>query len=310
MLIVSSSYAGGIILALASALALVGCGGKVVVDGIASSGGGGSSGSAAGGSGGASANVCTPHQVSLLGSIDSVPIDVTVPFFHGGGTLQNTLDAPGVITSADENDGHLIFMYSTCSHVNDVVTCPTDLGMFRVPFVPPVPGEPPVPNQGLWICNATGPTVTYTAQESKPVEEQVRGPVSFASLRRLGACPGVPVSGQLTQCENDNFCGKESITGTVDGHPVDGAFVSGMYSDGTALETVFEGRGILLSGPGHEPSVFLMPDGSGDAGAIYCIGSTETDPVTGKLVMGNLSRLGTCAEAEPIAGSVTACLGF
>ena len=317
MLIVSWNHAGGALLALASGLALVGCG-KVVVDGIASSGFGGSGGraaegsggSAAEGSGGAITSVCTPQDWALRGSIDGVPIDLTVPYSYSGAFLQDMLNDPGFVTSADDHGGQLMFLYTKCSLEGDGLTCPTDVGMFRVPLVPPVPGEPFVANQMLWICDATGPTVTFKPQESKPEAEWVGGPVQFASLRRLGTCPGVPVSGQLTRCDNAISCTKDGIFGMVDGHAVDAPFVSGVYRDGYTLETGFEGRSLLFSGPGPDPSVFVMPDGSGDPGAIYCIGSNGSDPVTGNQVMGSLSRLGTCAEAEPIAGSVTACIGF
>jgi hypothetical protein len=71
---------------------------------------------------------------------------------------------------------------------------------------------------------------------------------------------------------------------------------------------MFEGRGVLASGA-LNPFVLLMPDGSPDPGALYCVGSVSYDPKTGNAVFGALSRLGTCAEATPIAGTVSACVG-
>ena len=283
------------LLALASTSSL-GCGGKVVVDGVALGvgGGGGSGGSAAQGSGGGNGITCAVNEFSLVGSIDGVPIDLTV-------ATQQSTTSKELLVSSGEGGGHVILLASGCSPTEDV--CATDVGMFRVPVVPLVVGEPQVANQGLWVCDAPGPTVTI------PPVWTVTTPVKFTSLRRLGTCPGVPVEGQLTRCDQGIACAKGGVIGTVAGHPVNAAFVGSFAVNDLVEEVDLAGRGVLLRDSGLDPTVFMMPDGTGDAGAIYCIGSVGGDPATGEATLGSLSRLGTCADAVPIAGSVTACLG-
>jgi hypothetical protein len=56
--------------------------------------------------------------------------------------------------------------------------------------------------------------------------------------------------------------------------------------------------------------ILVMPAGSPDPGAVYCVGGSENPdngPVT---VLDNLSRLGTCADAPPLEGSLSVCIGF
>lgn len=298
MLGLPTKRTGGIILAvlaLGFTQAVGGCGGKVVVDGIAlGDGGGGSGGSLAQGSGGANGITCKANEFGLVGSIDGVAIDLQVPFEHYS-------ISEGILASTGQGAGRIILLASACSLLEG--TCATDTGLFRVPAVPLVPGQPLLANQGLWVCDAPGPTVTTV-----PLTTSFQ-PVTFASLRRLGTCPGVPVEGQLTRCDKGVACAADGVIGTVAGHPVNATYSGSFATNDLTVETDFDGRGLLLWDSGPDPSVFVMPDGTGDAGAIYCIGSVGADPATGESILGNLSRLGTCADAQPIAGSVTACIG-
>jgi hypothetical protein len=51
----------------------------------------------------------------------------------------------------------------------------------------------------------------------------------------------------------------------------------------------------------------VLPQGSPDPGAVYCIGSYAT-LADGSTAYEELSRLGRCSDAPPLSGSFSACV--
>jgi hypothetical protein len=264
---------------------LAACGGKVVVDGEPGAGG---SSPVSVGSGEPALPTCGPKEQAILGVIDGVPLSFSVPSTGAG-------QREGFFVLTAEQGSHLVLFTSSSP---DGSAPHADVGLLGIPVLPAGDPSPLSTHQGLWICDETGITGKISPK-TLSIE-----PLTFTAPRSLGACPGQPVSGQLMECDNGVGCGLSDLDGVVGGQPVHAEFDGGF-----AGETMFQGRGLLASGGPLNPFVFLMPEGSPDPGALYCVGSADTDAATGNLVLGDLSRLGTCAEATPIAGSVSVCVG-
>lgn len=269
---------------------LAACGGKVVVDGLpAETGepGAGGSSSVSVGSGEPPVPTCGPKEQAIAGVIDGVPLQFSVPSTGAG-------QHEGLFILSAEQGSHLIFLFASSSP--DGSASHPDVGLLGLPVLDEGDLSPLSTHQGLWICDETGLTGKFS-----PTALSIES-VTFTAPRSLGTCPGKPVSGQLTSCNDGVGCAFSALDGTVGGQPV---HAQGGY--GFAGERTFQGRGVLASGSPLNPFVLLMPDGSPDPGALYCVGSVSADPTTGNMVLGDLSRLGTCAEATPIAGTVSVC---
>ncbi len=267
---------------------LAACGGKVVVDRLPGEPGAGGSSPVSVGSGGPPLASCGPKEQAILGVLDGAPLSFSVPVSGAG-------QREGFFVLSAQQGSHLILFTSSSP---DGSAQHADVGLLGIPVLAEGDPSPLSTHQGLWICDDTGLTGAISPK-TLSIE-----PVTFTAPRSLGACPGEPVSGQLTECEDGVGCSFSDLDGVVGGQPVHAVFDGGFNG-----ENMFQGRGLLASGSSLQPFVFLMPEGSPDPGALYCVGSVGADPATGNLVLGDLSRLGTCAEATPIAGAVSVCVG-
>ena len=267
---------------------LAACGGKVVVDGLSGQPGAGGSPPVSAGSGEPPLASCGPKEHAILGVLDGDPLSFSVSLTGAG-------QREGFFVLTAEQGSHLILFTSSSP---DGSAQHADVGLLGIPVLPEGDPSPLSTHQGLWICDDTGLTGAISPK-TLSIE-----PVTFTAPRSIGACPGKPVSGQLTECEDGVGCSFYDLDGVVGGQPVHAEFEGGF-----AGENMFKGRGLLASGGPLNPFVFLMPEGSPDPGALYCVGSVGADPSTGNLVLGDLSSLGKCAEATPIAGSVSVCVG-
>ncbi len=280
-------------LAVGAILASASCGGKAVVDafgtdgvggsgGDAGSGGDGSSGEpGSGGAGGGSGSVtptpsCKENEVGFGGTIEGVPLLDSVALGRAFGTD----DFTGATTASDG-----VFVAPT----SEAPAPLTHLGIVRLPSPQPSVSSPLPSNPGEWLCSP-----------DMPLGESVVGfpaflgpPVTFTGLRRLGTCPGTPIGGQVI-CD-DTACDLGEIGGTMTGGSPD-----------ASLMFFFQG-GLFINLGAESGGALLLPRDHPDAEALYCVGSVvlKDNVVT----MGKLSRLGRCAEAEPVSGSISVCEG-
>lgn len=262
---------------------LVGCAGEVI-------GGGSPPGTGtSGGSGQPTIAECGVGDNAISGSIDGVPLQYTLP--HIG-----QLGHSDLIVYGSEQGMQLLFTFSTEPAVN---LLHTDAAFLAIPILPG-PALPLSTHQGLWVCDETGPLLTLGG-ELDEIE-----PITLGALRSLGTCPGKPIDGHLTACDSGNGCKPWRFEGSIGGQAV---LLDG--DDDLGDERTFPGQGVLAPQSGLAPFVLMMPTSPADApdpGALYCVGSITIDP-GGNRVLGDLSRLGTCAEAPPIAGAIAACIG-
>ena len=193
-----------------------------------------------------------------------------------------TEDVVGGITASDG-----VFVFPTG------LSSPTPtLGFVRIPS-PPADQSSPLPTSpGQWICESQAPFAETTIGFPAFLANQV----TLSKLHRLGTCPGKPIGGEVV-CK-DGTCSLVDIGGTITGANI----------DTTLLDlTVFFGGGMFVNLSAEGGGMLVLPGDHPDAGAFYCVGSVVVDG--GAVKLENLSRLGTCAEAEPIAGDVAVCEG-
>ncbi len=167
------------------------------------------------------------------------------------------------------------------------------------------------PDALSWFCDDTGANVGFASPQNKSL---VAG-ATLADLRKLGACPGVPVSGQLDYClVGSTTCSWGTFQGTIGGDPITAPSISGGLGSGwpgPQVVTLDDGGLLVIRVTGGKPTGILIRPGCGpNAGGLYCIGSITPGPLPDKLVLGELSRLGTCAEAPAVAGSLSMCVSY
>lgn len=277
-----------LLLGTAALSTLAGCGGKAVVDGFNTEGSGGGSSvgvtatagsNGAGGAGSATLPPsCDAGKIGFAGTIaGNLLFDVV-----NQGLLFGTEDTVGGIT---ESGGVFVFP----SGIGDPAP---SLGFVRIPD--PSAGLPSLipTSPGQWICDSK----TQTADTIVGFPAFLASPVTLSSLRRLGTCPGKPIGGEFV-CK-DASCTLGEVGGTMTGGEVD--------TSTPGLTAFFEG-GLFLNISAESGGMLLLPRDHADAGALYCVGSVVSDG--GAVKLGKLSRLGTCAEGEAIAGDVTVCEG-
>lgn len=148
------------------------------------------------------------------------------------------------------------------------------------------------------------------------------GPASYSlrSLRTLGECPGTPVEGQVSI--SLKFAEGSPIESTIPGAEFkwsDQVASAGPFQmDNTgerAWNIDLSNDGVLivdLYNGAVDGALLMIASSSPDAGAVYCAGSGSVLQDSGnvtptKIVLNDLSRLGTCATAEPIDGEVDVC---
>jgi hypothetical protein len=253
------------------------------------------SGTGAGGEGGTggAAPVCGPDSVGLQGSLDGEPVLDAYAWIDRGfrGPLYKAFF---------QTRGKVFLVGETSVGMSGGTTAAR--GFFRMPDEGPAPGA--------WFCAGDGSSVTFD-------QDADRTAFTLAPLSRLGACPGAPVSGEITAClgSDPGLCPTgTTFEGMVGDTAVDfGNFVSGWGGAILIYEIHLENGAIMaldieldtvLSG------VLKMPPDGPDADAIYCIGGGSMIPGGGnaiQITVGGLSRLGTCAGATPAMGSLTGC---
>ena len=287
-----------LLLGAAALSTLAACGGKAVVDGVNVDGtGGGTSGatgptsgisgtsgtSGAGGSGSGSGSVavmppCGVGKVGFAGAIAGTLLLEAVD--------EDTLFwTEGTVGGVTASDGVFLFPWRP----DDPAPA---LGLVRIPS-PPADQSSPLPTSpGQWICDAETPN----AETANGFPFLITNPVTLSGLHRLGTCPGTPIGGEFV-CK-DGSCSLGEVGGTLTGGDVDPS---------TRGFTVFFGGGLFVNLSAGSGGVLLLPQDHPDAGALYCVGTVVDDG--GAVKLGALSRLGTCAEAEPVAGGVTVCEG-
>ncbi len=275
-------------------------GGSASGGGAGSGGGGAGSGGGPGGSGGGA--LCSPGHLIIAGSVAGVPIggdtEIFSSFFNGGA-------------------GDLALMFDQSGRVYT-----------RAPEAP-TPGEPTTATSLLQLnagAQAAGQNFVCSGEGSLTYDDDTNWKVHAASLASLGPCPGgAPVAGEVALQYDENFGGE--ITSTIEGSSFT-ASIFGLVGTTSEIDPYVDfelfpsdGGSLFFSFQNLAPTVdlaggyFIVPSGNPDAGAVYCAGPGSTvttvesefglEPSSASLK--NLTRLGTCAEATPVAGEIDFC---
>jgi len=158
-----------------------------------------------------------------------------------------------------------------------------------------------------WVCDPSGPEVTFTPALPAGHPFEIAASSTLASLHALGTCPGMPVDAKLSIVAGSTLV-DPMLTGTIDGQSFQSKWnTRGFGGAGPKgwLTEFFEGGGaVLLLDDGT--ALAVLPEASPDPGAVYCIGNSST-LADGSIVYEDLSRLGRCSDAPTIAGSLSVC---
>jgi hypothetical protein len=261
--------------------------------GIPPSGGGGaptaSSGTAgAGGDGGSAPSVACDGMGSLVlqGTLNGQPFPLTNLSVGGAGNI-----SAGLGNIAPAPDGLVAYRVPPNTSLSQVTP------MTGVLFMPAG-----TPEAHTWFAFGPGSTVVETAGDFA---------LNLEGIRKLGTCPAPQGSGSLSYCTGvgPGDCGSAAVstTGSVDGATFDwgstpsnslGGYIA--WTNGASLAWVASDMEHFVSG------VLLMPPTGPDPSAYYCVGSWTASGNTA--IFGNLTRLGTAAEAKP-AGALAGCFG-
>ena len=271
----------------ASAL-LAACTGEVAS--TTTTGGGGGSGGAGGGGPGGAGPLCVPSKVGLDGSLAGAPFHASYPRTTGrlvDATFQSFFKTRGDVLLTGESN------FTEGAAVGAT-------GIFRMPAEGPSPG--------VVFCAGAGSSVTAGAGQKT---------FALASLGKLGACPGTPVSGQVTACLGDSSCiTGNSLKGTIDAGSFDwSAAVTGWGGAIDIYQVYLNNGGVLVLDISLDTVLggllFMEPQGPAP-GAVYCIGAGALQPGGPQpnaiqITASDLSRLGACGEASPASGAVNGC---
>lgn len=173
-----------------------------------------------------------------------------------------------------------------------------------------------------FVCAGEGSTLTLAQFEGSGWAAHL------ASLSQLGSCPGgTPVAGEVSITLGDGSAPPKIVSTLADASftvPVTSVGLLGradrpglsaeVFTDlrpGVAFVSFGEGASARVDEGGY----FVVPDGSPDAGAVYCAGAGSTAVTSGSgesaviesVTLKNLRRLGSCAEATAAAGSIDMC---
>jgi hypothetical protein len=245
-----------------------------------------------------------PGYLVIAGTVDGAPVQIYDQFF------QATF-APGAIgTSKDSpNDEGVVLVPETQFPCGAMAPdCPNVYGGSTASAAAMVNLSLDGGGTTIWLCDADHPTVTFSPLGS-PEAQTIDVASTLASLRNLGSCPGAPVDAKLTSSIGP-------LAGVLNGTSFESAIVMPIvypsphlgYGDAVLA---YQGGGALLWETGtaqREAGVILMAAGSPDPGAVYCFdGPDYAWGSAGPSVVPNLTRLGTCAEAPPVKGSLSVC---
>jgi len=256
-----------------------------------SSAGGGGSGPASSSSSGVPFTLCSSAAVGLEGGLDGEEV-------QGSFNLLRTRVKGRVYQGFFQTQGHVVLFGENDLEMPGSPSPAT--GLFRMPAEAPHGGE--------WFCAGSGTQVT-TGDEKK---------FSLASLARLGPCSaGTPVDGSIEGCfgADPSLCPTGTkLVSTLKGAEFDWeTAVTGWAGQPGVYEIFLDNGGILalyieldtvLGG-----LLYIAP-GSPDAGAAYCFSGGSLQPGAQTAIqfsLTGLTRLGTCADATAVAGSLEGC---
>jgi hypothetical protein len=243
-------------------------------------------------------------SIVIAGTVDHVPVQIYDPFFSAN-------FAPRAVGAAYGDPYYVAaaFIPETWFPCGAMApSCPDAYGgstpsaaaLLNLPL-----GSGGTPT---WLCDADHPIVTFTPLGS-PGVQPLDVASTLTSLRKLGACPGAPVDASLSLSFDE-------LTGTIHGTSFKSAVEMPLqyhlpeYYTGP-VAWPFQGDGLIVfetASPEYQAGVVVMPTGSPDPGAVYCFAGPDYGWNNANLsVIPNLSRLGTCAEAAPVAGSLAVC---
>jgi hypothetical protein len=248
--------------------------------------------------------------MAITGTVGGVPVQIDGPF--SGATTSD-----GIIASSEPFRETAFFTPQTFFPNGD-----PDPWFFRgsspsaVVTIQPAAGAGG-PSSG--ICDAGHPVVTFTTVLVNDLT-RVFATTKLTSLRMLGVCPGAPVDAKLQISTTMTPSGLEPdlLTGTIGGVAFQALEQGGGFGVGTSEPDLwpgggefFEGGGLVQQGGDGDPGgILVMPAGSPDPGAVYCVGSSEWLDGGAVTVLHDLSRIGTCADAPPLSGSLSVCAAF
>jgi hypothetical protein len=245
-----------------------------------------------------------PEVVWLDGTLDGMPVCAS---------FQTGVD--GLLWAAPPSPGAITIQQGTPDT--------TDTVLVQMPSGTPFAGE--------WFCAGN----VVLPSPGLPPPGGLQSVATLSSLTRLGACPVTPVAGTVTLCSSNPNSGGSYCSGygaTVTSTLTTATFTSqGTNADGTSISDGIMGWAEDVI-PASEPSgteLFIVYDKSGwsgpvvggvlvigpgnpDAGAVYCIGggSTSETSTTHDFTLTGLSRLGTCAGAPAVGGSLQVIEAF
>jgi len=242
----------------------------------------------------------------ITGTVGGAPVQIDAPF-AGNAT------SAGVIAFAEPSGETAIFTPRTFFPNGDPDPSTSFFGGSSPSAVVTIQPAAGTGGPLSGVCDAGHPVVTFTTVLVKDLTH-VFATTKLTSLRMLGVCPGAPVDAklQISIITAPSGLFHFLLTGTVGGIAFQAASYGSGFGAGTAVldsgGEFFEGGGLVQEG---EPGgILVMPAGSPDPGAVYCFGGSEDLDYGAVTVLHDLSRLGTCADAPPLSGSLSVCATF
>lgn len=266
---------------------LAACGSAISPSTTTGSGGGDTTSS----SSGTNAPLCQSGQVGFDGSLDGAAVDVSVA------RLRTRIKGP-LFESFSDGQGHVALFAEQALETPG--TTAAARGLFRLPQGAPRAGE--------WFCAGSGSSVTTDAPRT----------FALAGLARLGDCAqGTPVSGEISAClgADPGLCPLGNrLKSSLDGAAFDwtGA-VTGWGGQLGLYEVYLNNGGVLalyIEADTVLGGLLYLGDEAADPGAAYCFGGGGLTPGAQGAIQFSLSglrRLGTCADAAPVAGALDGC---
>lgn len=280
----------------------VGCGGDAETNGQAGTQGSGGAGSGGqngtgglgmGGAGGSQPFVlCSPSNVGLSGTLEDKAVAWSSP-------LLKTRVKGKLWQAFFQNQGHVALFGEMDLELPGTSSQAT--GLFRVPEG----GQ----QAGAWYCAGTGSTISVDTKKT----------FELMNVSRLGTCDeGSPVDGTVEGCfgADISLCPLGmKLTSTLLGGEFDWkGSVLGWGGMPGLYEIYLDNGGILalyINLDAVMGGLLLMGPSDVDAGAAYCFGSGSLQPGGNnamKFSLSGLRRLGTCAGAKGVEGSLQGCI--
>ena len=225
----------------------------------------------------------------MAGTVGGAPVQLS------GSLTFDGLGQGGVVADMEPGGEQVIFTSGTVSFPEFWDgSAPGVVAMLRLPEGAQGPAT--------WFCDADAPTVTFVPVGAPNTTGLLSITGTLGSLRALGACPGTPTTTHFALTN-------EGLTGAVDGMPFQSALnPGGLYPFGPLeIGAGFYEGGSLVLRESYPTAVVVLPASSADPGGVYCVGSAE-DQSDGSTTFTQVTRLGSCAQAPAVAGSVSVCM--